>query len=332
MKAIITGANGQDARLLATHLRREGWTVKGIVRPGSAMSGEADEVMGLDLLDEEQVRGLVKSFEPDHIYHLAACHHSSEQVGSAAIEHEMVQVNFQAAEVLAATVAALRPACRLLCAGSSQMYTPPRAGYLSVVEDTVERPSTFYGYTKKWSRELLSHYRACRGVFGVTCILFNHESTLRSPRYITRKVSMAAAAVASGLSGDLSINNIGAEVDWSDARDIVAGMFLAMTASTPADYVLASGQTRTVEELLRVAFGHVGRDWRDFVKERRGPPAGALVGGIDRATNRLGWSPKISFTDMVKEMVEHDIALTANQKDLPCYERGGSSRPGREAS
>lgn len=305
--------------MLASFLRTKGWTVLGIIRASVTAKYSANDLLALDLLDEQQVRGVVQAFKPDHIYHLAACHHSSEQIGITKADREMVRINFQAAEILAAAVLALRPTCRILFAGSSQMYTAPATGRLLVDEDTLERPATFYGYTKAWSRGLLTHYREHRGVFGVNCILFNHESPLRLPRYVTRKVSMAAAAAATGRPVDLAIHNIAAEVDWSDARDIVDGMYRAMLANAPADYVLASGQTRTVEELLNVAFDFVKSDWRDLVTVQRTSSAGALVGNVTRASSLLGWSPAFSFAETVQGMVKHDIEL--------CSSRAGISTP-----
>lgn len=267
------------------------------------------DVVRLDLLDEEGLTGLIRAFEPTEIYHLAACHHSSERTGSLELDREMTRTNFQAAELLLQVVARHRPACRVLLAGSSQMYSARAGTVLSVDEYTPHQPSTYYGHTKAWARELLVHYREQRGMFGSMAILFNHESVLRPAHFLTRKVSLAAAAAAAGRPVELRIQNVQACVDWSSAEDVVDGMRLALAAAIPSDYVLASGVLHRVEDALAMAFGAVGLDWRDHVvyPSEHGASNGALVGNPLKAETQLGWVRRSTLADTIRAMVTADL-------------------------
>ena len=172
-------------------------------------------------------------------------------------------------------------------------------------------PSSFYGHTKAWSRALLEHYRRERGVFGSMVILFNHESPLRSPRFLTRKVTMAAARAFVGQPSGLRVRNIGAAVDWSSASDFVEAMGRTMAATDPADFVLASGRATQVEEILGLAFGVVGLDWRDhtLIESELVSNQPVLVGNADRARSVLGWQPQETLSNLIQRMVEHDVQL-----------------------
>lgn len=305
MKTIITGAQGQDGKLLRALLEANGHEVLGITRPRGNLSRGGQE---LDLCDRRAVEEVVAAFQPDQIYHLAACHHSSEQVGSPALDQEMVRTNFSAVETILAAIMTKRPTCRVLLAGSSQMYSRVEGQTTIVDEDTKMAPSTFYGHTKAWARELLGHYRRQYGMFGVTAILFNHESSERPPRFLSRKVTRAAVRAAAGLAVNLQVRDLSVMVDWSSARDVVEGMRLMLDASEPADYVLASGQGRSVAELLDVAFRQVGLDWK--VHMRGESPSrgggGVLLGDPRRAEEKLGWRRHVGFEHMIQEMLARD--------------------------
>lgn len=313
MNVIVTGAQGQDGRLLRALLLEEGHRVLGIVRVREGVTGlVAPDTVAADLCDESAILQLIAEFQPDQLYHLAACHHSSEHRGDAGTDREMVRTNFLAAEILLAALQKLRPQCRLLMAGSSQMYSRVPDRRIVVDEDTAMSPATFYGQTKSWSRELLAHYRSRWGVFACTAILFNHESVTRPPSFLSRKVSRAVAQISAGMAADVAVRNVDAEVDWSSAQDVVHGMRLMLLADDPADYVLASGRTRRVAELLEVAFGCVGLDWRDHVRLQdasSAAEAGVLVGNPQRAEKNLGWLRRDSFNEMICKMVAYDRQL-----------------------
>jgi len=303
---------GQDGRLLHTLLASRGEEIVGIDRPRNKSAlDNTDEFLQLDLCDEKAVFKLLAEYRPDRIFHFAACHHSSEQNDDATVERQMIRTNFLAAEVLLAGVLKICPSCRVLMAGSSQMYRPVGAGQTVIDEATATNPATFYGHTKAWSRELLDHYRNRHGLFCLMAILFNHESPLRGPRFLTRKVTMAAARAYLGQPPNLQIRNISAAVDWSSAQDFVEAMSCAMDGTEPADYVLASGRATTVEELLGIAFGAVGLDWRDHTvsESESAMSVPTLVGDAGRALRVLGWQPRESFTELITRMVTYDLQL-----------------------
>jgi GDPmannose 4,6-dehydratase len=302
VRAIVTGSRGQDGTLLCARLRSEGCDVIAVTRNG--VGGREP----IDLTSRAAVDAFFGRFRPDEVYHLAASHHSSEQPVDIDFEHEMIATNFRVAETMAMVVARKYPKTRLLLAGSSKMYQAPPGETLTVDERTRMDPANFYGRTKAWSRELLSHFRETWGVFGSTAILFNHESPLRHPRFVTRKVTMAAAKAKRGDLSHLDLLDIHSRADWCSAADVVEGMRLALRAKQPSDYVFASGVARPVTELLDVAFGAVGLSWAQLVRSgpRLEPRAGTVVGDSTLARERLGWRPDVSFETMIREMVAHD--------------------------
>jgi GDPmannose 4,6-dehydratase len=323
MNVVITGAHGQDGTLLRGLLASQGHRLLGIVRTrDTRVSSGAPGTIAADLCDVAAMSRVIVDFEPDQWYHLAACHHSSEQSGDSNTDGEMVRTNFLAVEILLSLLLKLRPQCRLLVTGSSQMYSRVPGRRIVVNEETLMAPATFYGQTKMWSRELLYHYRSRRGLFASMAILFNHESVLRPPGFLSRKITQAVAQIAGGKQTDLVIQDVNAEVDWSSARDVVNGMRLMLAADQPADYVLASGQSRRVADMLQIAFSHAGLDWRNHIHSKTpksSMSAGVLVGDPQKAERDLGWQRRDSFEDLLREMVAHDrqIMLAQGKPDIP---------------
>lgn len=310
MRAVITGALGQDGRLLGALLRSRGIDVVGLVRAGCGADESLAAAYGLDISDDRAMWRVLDEIQPDHIYHLAACHHSSERDTDPLLDREMVATNFRSTEAMLSWIAARGTACRLLVAGSSQMYRPVPGQCLAVSEVTPMDPGTFYGFTKAWSRELVAYYRDKRNVFGSTAILFNHESPLRGSQYVTRKISIAAARAKLQLDHELHLIDVTSQVDWTSAKDVVQGMFLALLAVQPDDYVYGSGTAHTVQDVLETAFGHVGLEWRRFTTfgDPPDPSRGILVADADRAARCLGWRPQVGFAEMIREMVDFDLA------------------------
>lgn len=322
--ALVTGILGQDGSLLAELLLSRDYRVHGWVRPGSLGKDPGEqkrfvaqrcELSEVDVADATAVREAFARVQPDEVYHLAAVHHSSEHRPAFDGERNeaMARVNFGSTLALADAILKLRPSCRFVYAGSSQMYEATAAD-TRVDEDTPHSPATFYGVTKAQSRELISFYRRKRGLHGSVAILFNHESTRRDPRFLTRKVTSAAARISAGSRERLELLDLGARVDWSSAEDIVDGLYRIAQAADPADYVLGSGFLTSVVELLDDAFGHAGLNWRDHVTapSASGPSRG-LVADPSCARRELSWVPARSFRNMIREMVDHDAAVLAQR-------------------
>jgi GDPmannose 4,6-dehydratase len=321
--ALITGPGGQDGTLLARHLRGLGYRVIGIVRPGfrtgSHINARDVELIEADICDHAAWSKLLSEHAPREIYHLAACHHSTGE-GAGPHEHklkkEMVNINFLSTKVLAFAVLEAGSHCHLVYAGSSQMYSAQRLHH-EIDELSERKPSTFYGYTKAWSMELLGQLRKDCGLRASTAILFNHESSLRRPQFVSRKISQAAAAAARGDPVNLDLLNIGARTDWSSANDVVRALHLMATADRPADFVVASGELHSVRAMLDIAFGHLGLNWNSFVTMQRDIEQPALVGDATLLESTLGWKRQQSFSDMIKQMVDADIASRDRGHDCP---------------
>jgi len=312
--ALITGILGQDGSLLSELLLARGYRVVGVARPGanaSAVTGTSGAVLeNIDLADAEAVRALLQRHRPDEIYHLAAFHHSSQDVSvSKLIEGKdaMIRTNFLTTKTLAFALAELGSSAHLVLASSSQIYTA-RDGLHRVDESTAREPATFYGHVKSWGMDLLAFMRRESGIRASSAILFNHESPRRGVQFVSRKITRAAALASSGAHPELHVRDVGARVDWSSARDVVAAMSLMGAAADAHDYVIASGQPHSVRDLLSVAFAKVGLDWREFTRFDADTSGPALVGSPLAIEQALGWRRAVSFEAMVGEMVENDIA------------------------
>jgi GDPmannose 4,6-dehydratase len=316
---LITGALGQDGSLLAEYLLGLGHEVIGIVREltdASLAAPVGARLMRADLADEAATRTLLRAVRPNEIYHLAAVHHATQELGAnlrVDVYRDMLNMNFLATRSLAFAMLEICPQARLVFAASSQMYSAGSAipgACLEVDETTRREPSTFYGHSKSWSADLLAFLRREAGLHASSAILFNHESPRRRPQFVTRKITrMAAAAASQGSArgGKLELMNIGARVDWSSAGDVVRALHLMAQAGLAEDYVVASGSLHTVRDVLEVAFGHVGLDWREHVAFEQDAPAAALVGRPEKIERVLGWRRLTGFEQMIAEMVDSDL-------------------------
>ena len=320
--ALITGALGQDGSLLAELLLARGVDVVGLVRSSSPRlaTGALAAVRWdtTDLTDAEAVRALLAEHRPSELYHLAAAHHSSQQ-GAAMVtpadRDAMCRTNFWATKTLALALLELGLDSHLVFASTSQLYSAG-AQDLLIDESSPRQPATFYGHTKSWSMDLLALLRREHGLRASSAILFNHESPRRGTPFVTRRVAQAAASAARGEAAPrLRLQNVGARVDWSSARDVVNALALMGSAETAHDYVLASGTLHSVRELLDAAFTHVGRRWEDFVDVDADLRSPALCGSPKAIEAKLGWRRTVSFEAMVAEMVDASLAADA---PTPC--------------
>jgi GDPmannose 4,6-dehydratase len=219
----------------------------------------------------------------------------------------MIAVNVLATEAIARTCVTAAIDCSLVYASSSQVWTAHDCEH-RVDERTPIEPASFYGQTKAWATDLLRRYRARHGLRAATAVLFNHESPWRDLSFVSRRITMAAAQAARGERAVLTLANIGARVDWQAAADVVEALLLMAGSETPDDYVLASGQSHSVRDFLDAAFGHVGIDWKDLVAAKEDRPGPALVGIPSKAIARLGWRPRCAFDQLVRAMVDADVA------------------------
>lgn len=314
--ALITGVYGQDGSLLAEYLLAKKYRVVGLVskvRHSYASLGPV-EIIEADIADPTTIRELFLKVRPDEFYHLAAAHHSSEQKTEADMRAEMLRVNFLSTQIILDKLLETTPSCRFFYAGSSQMFTPD-SSITTIDERTPYRPTSYYGMTKAASAMLIDFLRRERQLWGVTAILFNHESTRRDAKFLSRKITLSVAEIsnkdeAGRADSKLPIRDINARTDWSAATDFVRAFHASLQADTAMDYVLASGKVHSVENFLEKAFQVAELDWRRYVHAEQTSDGGrpCLQGNPQRARDILGWKPHKSFSVLVREMVEHDLA------------------------
>jgi GDPmannose 4,6-dehydratase len=311
-KAFITGITGQDGSYLAEILLEKDYEVYGMIRRSSSFNtaridhifGELELVFG-DLTDGSVLNRLMRTIEPDEVYNLGAQSH--------------VQVSFEIPEFTADTTGmgtlrlldAIREEgvrCRFYEAGSSEMFG--KVVETPQTEATPFYPRSPYGVSKVFGYWITRNYREAYGMYAVNGILFNHESPRRGPTFVTRKVTRAIGAILRGEQDELRLGNLEAKRDWGFARDYMEGAWQMLQAEEPDDYILATGETHSVRELLDEAFGYVDLDWHDYVKidERYFRPSevDALLGDASKAREKLGWEPSVRFPELVRMMVDHD--------------------------
>jgi GDPmannose 4,6-dehydratase len=321
--SLVTGALGQDGFILCRRLRELGAEVVGIARPAThpdrrdVLVNAGCRIVDLDLSDAAAAEQLVAKVRPQHIFHLAAAHHPSVG-GSETPEtrRSMLAVNVLATEALARAAVSEGLDCSLIYASSSQIWTAREPEH-RVNEQTPTDPATFYGHTKAWASELLRQYRQRHGLRAMVAVLFNHESPWRGPDFVTRRITIAAARAAGGESAKLRLANIGARVDWHAAADVIEALLLMAKSTVAEDYVLASGRSRSVQDFAAAAYRHVGLDWQDHVSADLDEAKPHLVGMPDKAARQLGWQPRYSFDDLVRSMVEADVARIASASTAP---------------
>ncbi|HEV2061947.1 MAG TPA: GDP-mannose 4,6-dehydratase [Solirubrobacteraceae bacterium] len=308
--SLITGITGQDGSFLAEQLLAEGREVAGLVRrahepelPLAPQLAGRVALVTADLRDEEGLRRAIAEVAPEEVFHLAApafvpdsWRRPSETMTAIAVATGVV---IEAAREVDA---------RVVVAGSSQVFAG--SGSTPQREDTPPRPTNPYAAAKLAAHELVRVLRG-DGAFASTLILYNHESPRRPERYVTRKLTRAAAAVSLGLEDRVLVGDLDAQRDWLHAEDVVRAMVLAARHDEPDDYIVASGVARTVREFARAAFAVVGLDADEHLEVDpalvRGPESTVLAGDAAKAHATLGWQPRIPFDALVREMVEADL-------------------------
>ena len=313
-KAFITGITGQDGSYLAELLLEKGYEVHGLVRRSSSFNTcriyHVRERLALhygDLVDQNSLVRTLELVAPDEIYNLAAQSHVK-------VSFEMPEYtgNVTAMGVLRVldAVRELGLKARVYQAGSSEMFGLVQETPQS--ERTPFHPRSPYGAAKVFGHWIAVNYRESYGIHVSNGILFNHESPRRGENFVTRKITMGVAAIKRGLATELRLGNLDAKRDWGFAGDYVDAMWRMLQRERPDDYVVATGETHSVREFLEEAFSHVGLDWRKYVtvdpRYFRPAEVDVLQGDPRKARAGLGWQPKVGFKDLVRLMVDADMA------------------------
>lgn len=315
--ALITGASGQDGILLAELLAAEGFAVWALVREGAPRIPLLQErvpsarLLYGDLRDREAIRAAVRTAAPDQVYNLAAF----SSVGrSWAQAHDVMEINTLAVVTLLDEIRAVREVTgrdvRFYQASSSEMFGSPAVS--PQTEETTFHPRSPYGVAKSAAHFLTMNYRESYGLFACSGILYNHESPLREPHFVTRKITSGVAAIAQGRAETLQLGTLDVSRDWGWAPDYVRAMWLMLQYDTPGDYIVATGRSRTLHDFLSAAFSCIGvEDWAAHVVTDAGllRPAEVvgLVGDASKARAQLGWEPTLEFEEIVARMVRHDL-------------------------
>ncbi|CAN5738776.1 GDP-mannose 4,6-dehydratase [soil metagenome] len=314
-RALITGITGQDGSYLAEHLLSLGYEVHGLLRRANLESLVDHELAALyakctlHVISLDSFPGLyrlVSATKFDECYHLGSVSFVGEHLADG---FQTLHANISGTHYLLATLCEIQPECRFYLAGSSEMFGRPKT--VPQNEDTPFFPRNPYGISKVTSYHLVRNYREVYGMFCVTGILYNHESPRRRPEFVTRKITRAVARIVAGKQDKLELGNLDAQRDWGYAPDYVRAMHLMLNHHKPEDFVLASGVLHSVGEFCKIAFEHVGLDWKNHVvsmeKFYRQEDALPLVGDSSKIRKELHWSPSRTFEEIVREMVAHDL-------------------------
>lgn len=326
-RALITGITGQDGSYLADLLLEKGYEVHGVVRRASTENferishlGNKIELHQADLLDQLSIIDVLRQVKPTEVYNLAAMSFVPTSWKQPVLTGEFTAIGVT--RMLEAIRLVDPKGIRFYQASSSEMYgrvqeTPQR-------ETTPFYPRSPYGVAKVYGHFITVNYRESYGMYCCSGILFNHESERRGKEFVTRKVTDGVAKIKLGLASELRLGNLDARRDWGFAGDYVRAMWMMLQQDEPDDYVIATGETHTVRELVETAFGCVDLDWQKYVVIDpaliRPAEVDLLLGDPSKARAKLGWKPEVSFQELVRRMVEADLAR---------YSSGG--RPTTEA-
>lgn len=317
--ALITGISGQDGTYLAELLLKRGYRVVGTVRScanrGSDRAGidhlsREVEVVDCNIGGHNGIENLLRRFRPDEVYNLAA-RASSRDLWTDPVSTG--EVNALAVVQLLDAIHRIDPRILFVQASSSEIFG--NTTEVPQTESTPLRPRNPYGVAKAFGHWITGLYREQRGLFACSCILYNHESPRRGMEFVTRKISRGAAMIKLGLASELRLGNLDARRDWGFAADYVRALWLSLQQPVPEDYIVATGKTHSVREFCEVAFSHVGLRYEDYVvqdrEDSRGPESAVLVGDPAKAKRILGWTPSVTFEELVKILVDADLRSLA---------------------
>jgi len=316
-KALITGITGQDGSYLSELLLEKDYEVHGVVRRVALEQPQARMWRIRHVLDQIHIHSaslesyaslfdIISDVKPDECYHLAA-----QSFVSYSFEDEFstINTNLNGTHYVLSAIKRQAPECRFYFAASSEMFGNVKESPQN--ENTPFHPRSPYGISKMAGFELTRNYREAYGLFALSGILFNHESARRGAEFVTRKITSAAARIKLGLDSEIRLGNLEARRDWGHSRDYVRAMWLMLQQAEPEDYVIATGESHSVQEFLQAAFDYLGLNYRDHLmiddELYRPSEVNILQGDATKARKKLGWAPTTSFEELVKEMVDGDL-------------------------
>lgn len=312
--ALITGITGQDGSYLAEFLIKKGYRVIGVARRSSTVNYERIQhlldditVVQGDLQDQGSLLTLLEEYEPTEVYNLAAQSFVPTSWSQPALTGDVTALGVT--RILEA-IRFVNPKIRFYQASSSEMFG--KVVEVPQSEETPFYPRSPYGVAKVYGHWITVNYRESFGIFAASGILFNHESPRRGLEFVTRKISDGVAKIKLGVTKELRLGNLDAQRDWGFAGDYVHAMWLMLQQATPDNYVIGMGETHSVREFCEIAFSHVGLDYKDFVvvdeKYYRPAEVDLLISDPSKARAQLKWEPSVTFNELVKMMVDSDLA------------------------
>jgi GDPmannose 4,6-dehydratase len=316
--ALITGITGQDGLYLAELLLSKGYEVHGLIRGQN--NPKLDVVTSIvpdvklhfgDLLDTSSIMRTLDSSAPDEVYNLGAISFVAYSWENASVTSQVTGLGvLNVLESIRNYAGSDLSKVRFYQASSSEMFG--KVQEVPQRESTLLWPRSPYGVSKVYGHYMTINYRESYGMHANSGILFNHESPRRGPEFVTRKVSQAVARIKLGLQESITLGTLDAKRDWGYAGDYVRAMWLMLQQPTADDYVISTGETHSIRELLDVAFAHVGiDDWSGYIKQdprfMRPAEVDLLIGDSSKAREKLGWTPEVDFTQLVTMMVDNDL-------------------------
>lgn len=304
-KTLIIGSAGQDGALLSELLTAKGYEVFGIKRND------------LNILNPNAVIECIGDIKPTEIYYLAAFHHSSECLppSNGDLFHKSMEIHFHAPVNFLDGITQLNSSIKFFFASSSHIFGS--SGHGMHTEASPYNPQSQYAITKLAGMRACQHYRTTKNIFTSSGILYNHESILRKPSFLSKKIAIAVAEISKSGFGSIELSELDSQVDWGDARDTVDAIYRILQLNKADDYIVSTGKLHTVKNFIETAFEYVGLDYKDYLitKKKEGfrPPLRRL-GDPSKLMHDSGWRPSIDFKTMVGDLVQYEINLIKNNK------------------
>lgn len=325
-RALITGITGQDGSYLAEFLLEKGYKVFGLIRRTSTVNFERIghlrdkiELISGDLLDQNSLHRALETAQATEVYNLAA-----QSFVATSWTQPVLTGEFTALGVtrMLEAIREVNPKIRFYQASSSEMFG--KVAETPQTEKTFFHPRSPYGVAKLYGHWITVNYRESYGLFACSGILFNHESPRRGIEFVTRKITNAAARIKLDIQKNLMLGNLDARRDWGHARDYVRAMWLMLQAEAPDDYVIATGESYSVRDVLDISFKYLNLDWNNYVRQDpslvRPAEVDFLLGDSSKARSKLGWRHEISFRQLIEEMTEADLHGEKKRAQAESYE------------